>query len=155
MFVKKREYRRGADRLRPRARDGQLVRPSRTLTKEQGSTMKQWMKWICMGMLAMTVACGDDYDDDTKLSEVEDDQVTEVCNDVCADAGPWELMCDGATLSNDDDKAACLSGCATIKNVKDSCGVTVGQFRSANKKAKTCDEAGASLAVAFQLVTCF
>jgi hypothetical protein len=117
--------------------------------------MKQWMKWMCMGMLAMTMACGDDYDDDTKLSEVEDDQVTDVCNDVCGDAAPWELECDGATLSSDNDKAACISGCAAIKNVKDSCGLTVGQLRAASKKPTSCDEASAGIAISLQLVACF
>lgn len=116
--------------------------------------MKQWMKWMCVGALAMTMACGEDYDDETKVSELEDTQVTDVCNDVCAGAGPWEFECDGATLSSDRDKAACITACAGIKGVKDSCGVTVGQLRTAFDKPANCDEAGAGLAVSLQLAAC-
>ena len=97
------------------------MRLGRTTTRYQESeTMKQWMKWMCMGMLAMTMACGDEVDDDTKVSELDEQQVTDLCDDICGDAAEWELKCGEGNAEitySGKNKGECNSTCVSVKSV--------------------------------------
>ena len=120
--------------------------------------MKQWMKWMCMGMLAMTMACGDEVDDDTKVSELDEQQVTDLCSEICDDATAWELKCGEGNAEitySGKNKGECNSTCVSVKSVKDSCGVTAGELRTALSKPSSCSEAESSIAISLKLAACF
>jgi hypothetical protein len=118
--------------------------------------MKQWKRWMCVAMVGMAMACGD-YDDDTKISELEDEQVTDLCAEFCAGES-WEYTCeaDGQQVSiSNNTSGDCAAKCAQIKSVKDSCTLTVGDLRTMRKKPSNCAEAQASVAIVAKLIACF
>ena len=105
----------------------------------------------------MMTACAEDISDDTKVSELDEVQVTSLCEEVCADAAPWSLECpaDGGTITlTGEGKAECTSGCLSIKSVKASCTVTAGDVRKLGNKPASCAEAEVQIGVGLQLLLC-
>ncbi len=115
------------------------------------------LKWFAFaGLVSLSAACGGVSDDDL-LKDLEEDEVTELCEEVCADAADYELVCGegDSMITYSGEKGDCAASCEMVKSVKDSCSATVEDLRVATSTPTTCDEGAASFGAALKLTPCF
>ena len=117
------------------------------------------LKMLMAGLLVVcAVACGNDGpDDDAKLSELDESEMTALCEDACDGRTEYSLTCedDGATVTYSaeaDDVSNCQSDCEAIKT--ESCDATAGDVRTALSTPDDCEEAAVTLAANFKLFSC-
>jgi hypothetical protein len=84
--------------------------------------MNYFTKTLLSALAFGLMACGG-VSDDSKLAELSDDDITDLCSEVTAETKD----CSGVTISRDPNQ--CSAG---LKNVPTSCAATAGDFRSCN-----------------------
>jgi hypothetical protein len=91
--------------------------------------MKYITKALFSALVLSVVACGG-VSDDSKLAELEDSDIDDLCSEAVAESKD----CDGVMISRQG-PAECSAG---LKNVPTSCTATAGDFRECNE-ADVCE----------------
>ncbi len=117
------------------------------------------LKMLMAGLFVVcAVACGNDGpDDDAKLSELDESEMTALCEDACDGFTEYSLTCEddgtSVTFSADaDDVANCQSDCEAIK--RESCNATASDVRTVWGTHDDCENDELILAASFTLFAC-
>ncbi len=92
--------------------------------------MKYLTRALFSALVVGVVACGG-ISDDSKLVELSDDDITELCSEAVEETKD----CGGGVTATRNGPAKCADG---LKNVPTSCAATAGDFRECNE-ADVCE----------------